>query len=396
MRRIPPLLTGALLTALVALGQISTSIYIPSLPSLVRALDASPAEVNLTLSLFLAGFAVGQLVFGPVSDRLGRRPALLAGLGLYTLASLACAFAASIDALILGRLTQGLAASAGPVLGRAVVRDLYGAERSAAAMGYIGAAFSISPAISPMVGGYLQVWFGWRAAFFCLTGIGAAILAAAWRLMHETRPRAAAGPAGGRAFVAACLGLARDRRFWAYTSAVGFTFGALMAFTAAGPFVFIDTFGVTPDRFGLLYVFPVAGFFAGSLVAGRLAARTGLDRTLRIGLVLGVLGGGIMIGLTAAGHASVEGILAPMAVFSAGLGLVMATGIAGALAAFPQVAGAASALLGFVQMGLGGLASVAAGLTPHASPLPMAAVVTTFAAAGLLAFAGLARRAPGG
>ena len=163
---------GALLTALVALGQISTSIYIPSLPFLVDALDTTAEDVNLTLSVFLFGFAICQLVYGPLSDRFGRRPVLVAGVGLYVAASFACVFATSIETLIAGRFVQGMTACSGPVLGRAIVRDIYGPTRSAKVMAYIGVALAISPAVAPIIGGYLQVWFGWRANFVLLGVVG--------------------------------------------------------------------------------------------------------------------------------------------------------------------------------------------------------------------------------
>jgi DHA1 family bicyclomycin/chloramphenicol resistance-like MFS transporter len=398
----PPslLAVGAVLTALVAVGQVSTSIYIPSMPSLVRALDTSPAAINLTLTLFLAGFACGQLAFGPLSDRWGRKPVLLAGLALYLAASLACALAASIEVLIAARLVQGLAASAGPVLGRAMVRDLFDPSRAAQALGYIGAAFSISPAISPLIGGYLQVWFGWRAAFVFLVVFAVALIAACHGLLRETRPppalstgetgqdghRGRSPPAPRAAYWIGCRSVAAARGFWAHALAVALSFGALMAFTAAGPFVLIEVLGLSPNRFGLLYVFPVAGFFVGSIAAGRLATAATATPLLVGGLLLATIGGFAMTALALFSGTTVAGVLAPMVAFSAGLGLVMATGTAGALAGFPQVAGAASALLGFVQIAAGGLASFAVGRMDHGTAVPVAVTIAALSSAALASF----------
>ena len=380
------LTVGALLTALVALGQISTSIYIPSMPFLVEDLDATPKAVNLTLSVFLYGFAVGQLIYGPLSDRFGRRPVLLAGVGLYLAASFACIFAPSIDALIAGRLVQGMTACAGPVLGRAVVRDIYGPERTVKAMAYIGMALAVSPAVAPIIGGYLQLWFGWRSTFVFLSLVGAVILAAVSSLLDETSPRDEQRPLNLGELARSYGALVVDRGYWGYTLAVAFVFSGLMAFTAGSPFVFIDVLGLPPQQFGMLAIVNVVGFVAGSFAAGRLTARFGLDRLMLVGVGLCLLGGGSMAAIAVTGHIGITGIIAPMAVFTAGMGIVLPNGIAGALAPFPQTAGAASALLGFVQMTVSGAASMVVGLFAQHSQLPMAAVIAVTAAAAFAAF----------
>jgi DHA1 family bicyclomycin/chloramphenicol resistance-like MFS transporter len=383
------LVVGALLTALVALGQISTSIYIPSMPSIVSELATTPDRVNLTLTGFLLGFAVCQMVFGPVSDRFGRRPVLLVGLGLYLAASLLCALASTIAALILGRVLQGMAACAGPVLGRAIVRDIYGPTRTAAAMAYIGAALAISPAVAPIIGGYLQVWFGWRSAFIFLTAVGVLIFAASWLLLAETSPRGSGSDRNTHGLLRSCALLVRDQRYLGYTLIVSFIFAGLMAFAAGGPFVFIELLGISPEHYGMLAVFTVVGFLLGSLVTGRLTGRLPLDRLLLLGLICAVFGGGLMAWLAVFAPLSVASIIAPMAIFTAGLGMALPTGMAGAMAPFPQIAGAASALLGFLQMLVAAAASYAVGVLPHGSAWPMATVIAAGAVAALLSFTGL-------
>lgn len=380
------LVVGALLTALVALGQISTSIYIPSMPSIVRDLATTPEKVNLTLTGFLAGFAACQLLFGPLSDRCGRRPTLIAGLGLYLCASLLCVFASSIQALIVGRVLQGMAACAGPVLGRAIVRDVYGPEGTAKAMAMIGAALAVSPAIAPIVGGYLQVWFGWRAAFVFLTMTGIVVLAATVWLLEESNPRAADGHVDGPGLFTASMRLLTDRRYVGNTLAVAFIFAGLMAFAAGGPFVFIDLLGLSPQHYGMLAVFTVTGYLTGTLLAGRLAGRLALDRLTLLGLAVAAVGGFAMLLAAGVTEPSVVAVVAPMALFAAGLGIVLPTGIAAAMAPFPTIAGSASALLGFIQMLVAAGASAAVGLLPHNSAVPMAAVIAGGAALALLAF----------
>lgn len=391
MRQRASLTLGALLTALVALGQISTSIYIPSMPAIVHDLATTPDRVNLTLSGFLAGFALCQLVFGPVSDRCGRRPTLLAGLGLYLGASAWCALAPSIGALIAGRVLQGMAACVGPVLGRAIVRDVYGPDGTARAMAMIGAALAVSPALAPIIGGYLQVWFGWRAAFVFLSGVGVIVMAATFRLLAETNPARRPGHLAGPGIAAAAALLLRDRRYLGNTLAVSFVFAGLMAFAAGGPFVFIEGLGLSPQHYGMLAVFTVAGFLAGSLLAGRLTGRLELTHMVARGLLIAVGGAIAMAVLAAVAAPSVIAVVAPMAVFTAGLGIVMPAGMAAAMAPFPRIAGSASALLGFVQMLVAALASVAVGALPHHSGLPMAAVIAVCAILALLGFLAFVR-----
>jgi DHA1 family bicyclomycin/chloramphenicol resistance-like MFS transporter len=387
---------GALLTALVALGQISTSIYIPSMPSLVGALAASPPAVNLTFSLFLLGFALSQIIFGPLSDRYGRRPVLFAGIGLYLLATVLCALATTIEALIVGRFLQGMAAASGPVLGRAMVRDIYGPEETARAMAYIGAALAISPALAPIFGGYLQVCCGWRAAFVVLGAVGVLILVLAFRVLGETNtapdPRALEVRAIARAFGT----LLRDRRYCGYTLAVSFVFAGLMVYTGIGPFVFIDFLGLSPEHYGMLALVTVTGFLIGSLIAGRMTARFGLDRLLVAGAVICLVGGGGMAALAVVGSRDVfAGVLVlvlPMTVFTLGMGLVLANGMAGAMAPFPRIAGAASALMGFVQMVVAGAVVVLVGLLPQTSARPMAFGIAATGLCTLLALTTLRPR----
>lgn len=377
---------GALLTALVALGQISTSIYIPSMPSLVQAFDTGTAEVSWTLSSFLLGFAVCQLIYGPLSDRFGRRPVLLTGLALYVVVSVACVFVTTIEGLIIGRLLQGMTACAGPVLGRAIIRDVYGAERSATVFAYVGVALAVSPAVAPMIGGYLQTWFGWQAAFVFLAAVGVLLLVLVLRLLAETNRHRSPGSLRLGRLAAAHATLLRSGRFHGYVLAVAFVFAGLMAFTAGAPFVFIDVLGLSPERFGMLLVFNVAGFLAGSLAAGRFTQRMGLDRLLLVGVSVSLLGGVAMLAPALAGTISVAVIVGPGAVFSFGMGIVLPGGMAGAMAPYPTIAGAASAVLGFVQMLVSAAAAMLAGAFTPASQLPMAAVIAGCTLMGFLAF----------
>ena len=175
-----------LLALLTAISPLSTDMFLPSLPSMIVVFHTDAAEVQLTLSVYLFGFAAAHLFYGPTADRFGRRPALLAGLALYVAASFACIFAPSIELLIAARFMQAIGASAGPVLGRTIVRDLHSREQAARMLSYVSMTMGLAPTIAPVIGGYLQTAFDWRATFVCLATLGVAIMLAVWSLLGET------------------------------------------------------------------------------------------------------------------------------------------------------------------------------------------------------------------
>lgn len=382
---------GGLLTALIALGQLSTAIYVPSMPSLVTDLGTTPQRVTLTLTIFLIGFAVSQLVFGPLSDRYGRRAVLMGGLGLFLCANFACAFAPSIEALLFGRFLQSVGACSGAVLGRAIVRDIYGRDRAAKALAYIGVAFSVSPAISPIIGGYLQEWYGWQANFFFLAAVTLLVWAAAWLLLEETNRQPDPTALNPYDMVRNYALLLRSPVFVRHMLALSLVFSGLMAFIAATPFLIIDTLGVRPAHYGLLSALAVFGTLAGNLSAGIFTMRLGIERMMWIGIGIAVASGGAMTALALAGFFGVLVIVIPVILFLCGMGIVMPNGMAGAMGPFPRMAGAASALLGFVQMAVGAAAAALGGWLPHESLLPLACLMLVLGLGAAIAFAAFRR-----
>ena len=377
---------GALLTVLVALGQISISLYVPSMPSLVAEMGTSAERVGLTLSFFFVGFAMAQLVYGPLSDRFGRRPVLLGGVMFYLAASLVCATATTIEALIAARVVQGMGACVGPVLGRAIVRDIYGRKRAAQVLAYIGLAFAISPALTPIIGGYVQVWLGWRANFYLLTILAILVLWAVWLLLDETNRRPDPDALRPSAMARNYVGMLRTPEYVGYLLSVAFVFAGLMTYVVVAPFVFIDTIGLTPDAFGLVNMFNVVGFLIGTLAAGRLTLKVGLERMVGAGIVLCLLGAAAMAGTALAGHVSAAAIVWPLVVFTAGMGMVFPNAMAGAMGPFPRATGAASALLGFSQMTLAAAVTALAGWLPHTTHLSMGLIMTGASALALAGF----------
>ena len=369
----------ALLAALVALGPISTDLYLPSLPALARGFGASVGEVQLTLSVFLAGFAVAQLAYGPLSDRFGRRPVLLGGLVLYVAAGVACALASSMGVLIAARGVQAIGACAGPVLARAIVRDVHGREGAARVLAYMAAAMALAPALGPILGGFVELWFGWRANFVLLVLYGAAGLAAAAAFLPETN--AAPDPLAARPMqiLANYRALAGRRAYAGYVLACAFAYSGIFAFISGSSFVLVDGLGLGPQAYGFCFAAIVVGYMVGTLAAGRLTRRLGIDRMIAAGAAVSVLGGALLAGIAWAGVggglAGAAAIVAPMMLYMAGTGLVMPNAMAGAVGPFPRLAGAASALLGFVQMTVAAGVGIAVGHLHDGTARPMATAV---------------------
>lgn len=382
-------LIAVLLTALVAFGPISTDLYLPALPSLPGAFGTDVATVQLTLSVFLAGFAVGQVLYGPLSDRLGRRPLLLGGIALYTAASIACALAPDIETLILARFLQALGACCGPTLGRAVVRDVYGVARAARMLAYMGMAMALAPAVGPVLGGALTARFGWRSCFWLLAGFGLLVLAGVNGLLAETNRHRDPGATRPGQLLHNHLTLLRHRGYVGYVLVVAFSYAGIFSFISGSSFVFIDGLGLSPPQYGLCFGAVVTGYMVGTFAAGQLTLRLGIDRMILAGTAVAGLGGLVMLGCAAAGWFSVPAVVGPFFVFMIGVGLTMPNAQAGAIGPFPTMAGLASGLLSFVQMGLAALVGVAVGRLTDGTAVPMAGAVCLVALGAAAAHRGL-------
>jgi DHA1 family bicyclomycin/chloramphenicol resistance-like MFS transporter len=394
MARPESLIVAVLLTAMVALGPISTDLYLPSLPTIGADFGSDNAAVQLTLSVFLAGFAFSQLVYGPLSDRYGRRPMILGGLVVYLLASLACAYAPNIEALIAARFLQAVGACVGPVLGRAAVRDIYGRERAASMLSYMGMVMALAPAFGPILGGFVEVLFGWRANFFVLAAFCLVILIATVVTLPETnkwKSRDATRP--GR-LVSTYLGLLRHRSYIGYVVIVACTYSGIFSFISGSSFVLIGLLGLSPDVYGFCFAAIVVGYMIGAYLSGRFTVRLSLERMVQIGTAVQVAGGLLGVALYAAGIISVSAVVGPVVVFMIGTGLVLPNAQAGAIGPFPRVAGSASALLGFFQMGLAALVGIVVGHGSGQSALAMMLAICLVALGAAFTYWIVVRPAP--
>ncbi len=389
----------ALLTALVALGPISTDLYLPSLPSLARYFNVGVDDIQLTLSVFLVGLATAQLVYGPLSDRFGRRPVLLVGLAIYVVASFVCMLSPSVPVLVVARFVQAVGACVGPVLGRAIVRDVYGREGAARVLAYMSAAMALAPAIGPILGGFLENWFGWRINFLALVVYGSGGLVIAWRILPETNGAPDLQAAQLIRILLGYRGFLNHRAYVGYVLCCAFAYSGIFAFISGSSYVLQEVVGLGPIGFGLCFAGVVIGYIIGTVIAGRLSRRLGIDRLIAVGAGIGVGGGALLLALALAdtprsGLAGALLIVGPMLVFMAGVGLVLPNSIAGAIGPFPRAAGAGSALLGFTQMTVAAAIGIAVAALYDSSSVPMTATIAAVAVGVLLAFTLLVRTAP--
>jgi MFS transporter, DHA1 family, multidrug resistance protein len=372
----------ALLALLTGLGPLSVDMHLPSLPDIVRLLAAPPARVQLTISLYLVGFAFGQIVYGPLSDRRGRKPVLMVALALYSIGSLACAVASSIEVLVVARILQGFGASGAISLARTIVRDLYSGARAGRQLSLMGGITALAPIVAPLIGSTLQVAFGWRGNFVLLLAIGLTATAAVWRLLPETLQSPAAEPVSFVSLARAYRTFAQNRAFVAYLGIISFSFMGLFAWISGSSFVLQDLYGLSAFQYGAAFATASAGYMLGALFAASIVTRIGLDRMIGIGASALAAGGAVMVAAVALDVKSAASLVLPAALYLAGLGMTMPQALAGALTPFPRAAGAASSILGFVQQTSAAALGAVVGHTLGATAWPLA---TAIAAMGGLA-----------
>ena len=373
----------ALLAALSAIGPLTTDMYLPSLPDIARQLSASTAQAQFTISAYLIGFAVGQIFYGPVSDRHGRKPILILAIALYCIASLACALSTSIDMLIVARAFQALGGCGGIVLTRAIVRDIYSGARAGRELSLIASVMALAPVLAPIAGGILQTGFGWRAVFFTLVAAGVAGAGIVWAVLPETLNIRATEPVSLSSMFRSYRVVARNPAYLAYLGITSASYAGLFVWISGAAFVLQDLYGLAPFDFGLAFALGSLGYMTGSALAARMVVKLGIDGVLGIGGVACAAGGLGMVAAVAFGLTSSLSLVLPVAVYLAGLGMVLPQGIAGAMTPFPERAGAASSLFGFVQQSVAALGGTIVGTLLGQSAWPLAAGVAAMGCATL-------------
>lgn len=346
------------LALMTAMGPISTDLYVPSLPHLAEDLRTTPSRVQWTMSAYLIGFAFGQIFYGPISDKVGRKPVLIFGLSIFLLATIASGLSTNIEMLIYARGLQGLGGACPQILARAMVRDMHEGHQAGRQLSIMSTIMGLAPIMSPLAGGFLAIFFGWRAAFAVMFIVVAALTIIVVTLLPETIRRRTEGPISVVG-IAISFGIVARSRVWAaYAAMLACCHIGLFTFISTSPFVLRNIYGLSPVQFGIGFSLCSTAFVCGAAFGSRIVARRGLDGTIEIGVWM----------LAAAGLLQALGLLLfpqqvlalfiPEIIFFGGIGLVLPNAVAAALSPFPERAGAASSLAGFIQM----LLSAAIGL----------------------------------
>ena len=384
----------ALLIAMAGVGSLSLNILVPALPGLATKFAADPASVQLAVSLYLMGLAAAQLVFGPLSDRFGRRPVVLAGLALASLASTAAIFAANITSLVVARIAQSLGASTGQTIGRAIIRDLYDREHAASMIGLVTSVVVLMPMVAPLIGGILDTLFGWEAIFVFAAGVSFAVFVWAALALPETGSLSPM-PSWEGHFRTDLAALASSPRFFGYALCAGFGSAPFFSFLGGAPHVVVTLLGHTSAEYGLWFFIPSIGFMAGNFAVSRLTARFSIDALIWWGIALTIIGCllNVLVYVALPGW-EMATLFLPQVIIGFGNGLLLPTSVAGAVSIRPQVAGTASGMTGCIQMAIGAAAAQLGGLVIAHAPdaMPMLLLMLMFGVATAVAVWTLVRR----
>ena len=368
------LLQRITLTGLVAMMAVSTDLYLPAIPQLIESLDASISQGQLTLSVFLLGFATGQLFYGSISDHYGRKPVLYLGLGVYLAATMACIIAPDIDGLIAARFVQGIGGASAPVLARAMVADSHSKIDAARIMASIAGAMALIPAIAPVFGSWLLYFFEWRSHFVLLLILGILTFIGVTRMQESCKTIGSEALKLSSIFsqFPLCLG---NRSFVGFTLCGGATYAAMFCYISTSSFLVIGLLGLAPEYFGYTFMVVVFGYIAGAMTSSRLVGRRGVIRVLALGQLVGLFAAGLLLVMAVFEiHRLIPLLVAFFLVFMSG-GLSLAVSQMGAIAELPKAAGKASSVFGFIQIAFASVLGYLVGLSYDHSLLPTTAGV---------------------
>lgn len=375
-----------------ALAPLSIDMYLPSFPTIREDFGTTAAQVQLTLSGYMLGFTLGQLGYGPLSDRFGRRPVLLSGIALFIAMTVLCATATSAESLSVFRFFQAVGGAAGTVLSRAIIRDRFSGTYMARAMSLMLMFILLAPMIAPVVGGYLLVWIGWRAIFWTLVICGALAILIVLIGIPESLPPERRSQPGVAPLLRGYAKVLSHRQAVGYVLSGGITFGALFAFLSGAPFVFIEFYGVAPEHMGYIFTLNVLGVLAGGWLNSKLVITQGVREMMTLGIWLLFAGAAILFVLIYTNVWGVWGVIAGIVIFTLPLNVINANAAAGALEYFPENAGTASAVVGAVRYGCGAVSGVCVGLLHDGTALPMGMVILGCSVLSILFLTAMVRR----
>ena len=373
-----------LLFAMLYAGQLASNIYVPGIPDIARDLGTTVSAAQTLVAAYLGAFAVAQLVMGPLSDRFGRRPVIIGGLFLFTLASILCTVVPDIGMLLAARFAQAFGACETIVIGRAMIRDTSEGLAAAQAMSWLATAMGIGPATAPFFGGLLTSWFGWQSTFLATAVVGAAVLIVVIVNLEETLPPAMRRPQRIWPLIRTYFRLSRNPVFVGYSLIVAFGSGAMQTYLTSVPIVFLVLMHVPPEIFGVYIMIMPMLYVVATYTSRRLMGHISVDRIILIGSIFSICGGVLQLAFGLWGVTTPSPVLIAFAISNFGTGLVFGNCYAQALSTVePAIAGQASALGGFFHMGWGAAISLFAASMTHTSSLQfgIAQMVTTALAA---------------
>jgi DHA1 family bicyclomycin/chloramphenicol resistance-like MFS transporter len=382
------------LGAVSAIGPAAMDVYLPGLPELADDFAAGPSAAQVTLTTYVLGLALGQLLAGPLSDIHGRRRPLVVGMAVFTVATFACSLAPSLWALAALRLVQGATAAVGVAIGRAVVRDLYVGAAGARYLSRLILVIGLAPIVAPVVGGQLLRFTSWRGVFVALSLVGLALTAVSARLLPETLPREhrRAASLGGTARTFALL--LRDRRFVGFVLVVGLGGGAMLGYIAGSSFVLQEVYGASPQLYGVLFAANAVFLVVGAQINAHLLSTRSPHALLRLGVAMMVVAGLSLLAIVSLPDPGLAAVMAPLMLLMLSWSFIQANALALALVDHPDMAGTAAALLGVGQYAFGALMAPLVGLGEEGTAVPMAAVITICGLGAAVALEGLASSAP--
>ena len=382
---------AVILGALTAMGPLAIDMYLPALPTIAREMSTSIASVQVSLAVYFIGIACGQAFYGPLSDRWGRKRALYFGLILFSVASMGCALAGNVNALIALRFLQALGGCAPLVVPRAVVRDYFDQRGSVRMLSVLMLVMGLAPILAPLIGGQLLVNFGWRSVFWLLAAYGVFWLVIVTLFLQESLPAVRRRRQRASDVVATYLGLLRDRTYIGYVLTGALIFAGLLAYISGSPFVFIELFHVQPEQYGLFFGVNAIGIIVASQVNRWLASKYDARHIISAVLPMSLTAGAVLLIDAATGFGGFAGILVPLFFYIASHGFIMPNTTALAMAPHGAVAGSASALLGTVQFVLGASAGALVGVLANGTAVPLAAVIAGCAALAFVTYQTLGR-----
>ncbi len=373
-----------LLAMMTGLGPLSTDIYLASMPFIGAALNASASAVQLTMSAYVIGFAFGQIIYGPLSDKYGRRPVLLTGFAIYLAATFACIFASTIETLITARIIQSLGAAGPIILARAIVRDLYEGAQAGRQLALMSTIVGFTPIGAPVLGGVLQAFFDWHASFVAMLMVAGILAFVVLLLLPETNHNRQEGPLSPRSILTSFGEVAKNHAFRTYAGMQALSYCGLFAFLSGSSYVLQKVYGFDSISFGLMFACCSVCYVSGAYIGARMVARRGLDGMIARGVAIMGFGGVVQLASVVVFPNAPLAFIIPEMIYFFGLAFIMPNTVAAAMSPFPERAGAASSLMGFVQMSAAALVAWGMALFLSTSAIPVAIVM---AISGASAFA---------